>query len=183
MKQLIFVSLLFFGNTFGIFAQKYGFIDANFILKKMPSYKKAQQELDNFAQRAQQEVDKKFAELRDMEQKYIAEELLLTDDMKRDRKKKIEAKRKEAEELQQRTFGYEGLIYLKKQELINPVREELNKAVEKVAKKQKLQAIFDKSSDFVIIYLEPTHDYTDYVLEELGLGDKEDNPKKNKGNK
>jgi outer membrane protein len=180
MKQLIFVSLLLFGNTFGIFAQKYGFIDANFILKKMPSYKKAQQELDNFAQRAQQEVDKKFAELRDMEQKFLAEELLLTDDMKRDRKKKIEAKRKE---VQQRTFGYEGLIFLKKQELINPVREELNKAVEKVAKKQKLQAIFDKSSDFVIIYLDPTHDYTDYVLEELGLGDKEDNPKKNKGNK
>jgi outer membrane protein len=67
---------------------------------------------------------------------------------------------------------------MKKQEIINPVREELNKAVEKVAKKQKLQVIYDKSSDFVIIYLEPAHDYTDYVLEELGLGDKEDNPKK-----
>jgi outer membrane protein len=161
-----------------LFAQKYGFIDANFILKKMPAYKKAQQELDNFSQRAEQEVQKKFTEVREMEMKYLAEELLLTDDMKRDRRKKIDEKRKEAEALQQKTFGYEGLIFLKKQEIINPVREELNKAVEKVAKKQKLQAIFDKSSDFVIIYLEPTHDYTDYVLEELGLGDKEDNPKK-----
>jgi outer membrane protein len=159
-------------------AQKFGFIDANFILKKMPSYKKAQQELDNFAQRAQQEVDKKFNEVREMEQKFLSEELLLTDDMKRERKKKIEEKRKEAEALQQKTFGYEGLIFMKKQEIINPVREELNKAVEKVAKKQKLQVIYDKSSDFVIIYLEPAHDYTDYVLEELGLGDKEDNPKK-----
>lgn len=184
MKQVIlYTFLLFFVNSFSIFAQKFGFVDGNFILKKMPSYKKAQQELDNFALRAQQEVDKKFAELRDMEQRFLAEELLLTDDMKRERKKKIEEKRKEAEELQQRTFGYEGLIYLKKQELINPVREELNKAIEKVAKKHKLQAIFDKSSDFVIVYLEPAHDYTDYVLEELGLGDKEDNPKKGKGNK
>ncbi|MDX1904577.1 MAG: OmpH family outer membrane protein [Thermonemataceae bacterium] len=180
MKKIFWILLIYLVQH-ASYAQKYGFIDANFILKKMPSYKKAQKELDEFAQKAQQEIDKKFAEVREMESKYITEELLLTDDMKREKRKKIEEKRKEAESLQQKTFGYEGLLFIKKQEIINPVREELQKAVEKVAKKKKLQVVFDKSSDFVIIYLEPAHDYTDYVLEELDLGDKEDNPKKNKG--
>jgi outer membrane protein len=164
--------------NFAANAQKFGFVDANFILSKMPSYQKAQQEIDAFSAKAQQQVDAKFKEVGDLKLKYTAEEVLLTDDMKRDRKKEIDKKEQEAKEIQQKTFGYEGILFLKKQELINPIREELNKVLEKVARKNSLQVIYDKSSDFVILYLDPTHDYTDYVLEELGLGDPKDNPKK-----
>ncbi|MGD1842014.1 MAG: OmpH family outer membrane protein [Thermonemataceae bacterium] len=178
MKQV--VCLLTFCLFFQVgAAQKFGFIDGNFILNKMESYRKAQSELDNFSKRAETEVQVKFKEVADMKLKYQAEELVLTDEMKRERQLEIEKKEKEAQELQQKTFGYEGLLYLKKKELIGPVLEELNKAVEKVARKQALQVVYDKSSDFIIVYLDPRHDYTEYVLEELGLGNPEDNPREN----
>ena len=71
-------------------------------------------------------------------------------------------------------FGFEGLIFLKKQELVKPVQDKVFEAIEKVAKSKQLQIIFDKSSDLVILYSDLKHDYSDYVLEELGLGDPKD---------
>lgn len=159
------------------YAQKFGFVDVNFILRKMPEYQQAQQELDRFTQRAQQEVENKFKEVEQLKDKYRSEELLLTDDMKRERLEEIAKKEKEARELQQKTFGYGGLLFLKKEELLTTPREKLNKAIERVARQHQLQVIYDKSGDFIVVYLDPRHDYTDYVLEELGLGDPEDNPK------
>ena len=160
-------------------AQKFGFIDGNFILNKMPSFSKAKKDLDAFAQKSQKEVEEKFSLVKDLRMKYQAEEILLTPEMRRERLQEIEKKENEAKDFQQKVFGYEGLLYLKEKELRGPVLEELNKAVEKVARKNGLQVIYDKSSDFVIVYLDPRHDYTDYVLEELKLGDPEDNPKQN----
>jgi outer membrane protein len=74
-------------------------------------------------------------------------------------------------------FGYEGLFFLKKKELMKPVMESVFEATEKVSKAQRLQVMFDKSGDMVMIYTDPIHDYTDYVLEELGYGDENDTVK------
>ncbi|GIV39246.1 MAG: hypothetical protein KatS3mg033_1046 [Thermonema sp.] len=175
----LFCFLLFFACLHSAHAQKFGFVDVNFVLRKMPEYQQVQQDFDRFVQRATQEIEAKFQEVEELKRKYNSEELLLTEDMKRERLEEIAQKEKEARELQQKTFGYEGLIFLKKQELLTPLREKLNKALERVARQHQLQVIYDKSGDFVVVYLDPRHDYTDYVLEELGLGDPEDNPKEN----
>ena len=66
------------------------------------------------------------------------------------------------------------LIFLKRQELIKPIQDKVYQAIEKVAKKKQLQIVFDKSSELIMVYTDPKHDYTDYVLDELGLGDKKD---------
>ena len=97
------------------------------------------------------------------------EEVLMTKEMKADRIVEIDKKREEAKKYQNKIFGYEGLLFLKRQELIKPVQDELYEAVEKVSKKKKIQIMFDKSGDMVMIYMNPQHDYTDFVLIELGL--------------
>lgn len=114
------------------------------------------------------------AEVDRLRKEYLAEEVLLTEEMKKERQEAINKKDKAAKEQQKKIFGFEGLYFLKKQELIKPVQDKVFDAVEKVCKKKKVQIMFDKSADLVMIYTDPKHDYTDFVLEELGLGDPKD---------
>lgn len=169
---LLFFLLLFIFGTAS--AQKFGYIDSEYILKKMPEYREAQKELDKLSQGWQKDIEEKKQEVDKLKEDYQAEEVLLTQDMKAERLAVIQEKEKELKDFQKKTFGFEGLIFLKKQELVKPVQDKLYEAVEKVAKAKRLQMLLDKAGDLVMIYTNPIHDYTDYVLEELGLGDPND---------
>lgn len=163
-------------------AQKFGYIDTDFVLGKMPDASKAQSEIDAFAAKWQKEIQVKYEEINKMDQDYRAEEILLTDEMKQQRLKAIDDKKKEAIEYNNKIFGYEGMLYLKKKELMEPLRDQINEAVTKVVRTRKLEFMFDKAADLTMIYSDPRHDYSDYVLEELGLGeDKEDKKTTGKG--
>jgi len=170
---LIAIALLFAGYGFAE-AQKFGFIDADVILKQMPEYKKAENELSELSSGWEKEIGKMKTELEKLNSDYKNEEILLTDEMKKERLAAIAEKEKALKDFQKKTFGFDGLIFAKRQELMKPVQDKLYVAVEKVAKAKQLQVIFDRSSDLVMIYSNPVHDYTDYVLDELGLGDKND---------
>jgi outer membrane protein len=157
------------------FAQKFGYIDSEFILSKMPAYASAKQEVDKFSANWQKEAEDQFQEVEKLRKKYQAEEVLLTEEMKKKRLAEIEQKDKDARDFQKKVFGFEGLLFKKRGELIKPVQDNLFEAVEKVSKKKGLQIMFDKSGDLVMIYTNPVHDYTEYVLEELGLASPEKN--------
>mgnify|MGYP001580387988 FL=1 len=105
---------------------------------------------------------------------FQAEQVLLTEEMKQERLDDIKKKEIELKEYQKKVFGFGGLFFLKKQELIKPLQYKVFEAVEKIAKTNRLAIIFDKASELVMIYTDPRHDYTDFVLEELGLGDPND---------
>ncbi len=169
----ILVAMLFFGLNFAE-AQKFGYIDTNFILGKMPEYLKAQSEIEQLSAGWQKEVEDMQ---RAVEMSYVslkAEEVLLTEEMKAERLSLIQKKEVELKEYQRKVFGFGGLFFLKKQELIKPLQDKVWEAVEKVAKQNRLAIVFDKSGELVMIYTDPRHDYTDFVLEELGLGDPND---------
>ncbi len=171
--SLVFITFLVFGLNFAE-AQKFGYIDASFILSKMPEYQKAQSEIEQLSSGWQKEVE---GLQREVEMAYMAlkaEEVLLTEEMKAERKTLIQKKETELKEYQRKVFGFGGLFFLKKQELIKPLQDKVWDAVEKVAKQNRLAIIFDKSGELVMIYTDPRHDYTDFVLEELGLGDPND---------
>lgn len=155
--------------SIGSFAQKFGYIESEKILQKMPAYSEAQKEIDKISVEYQKEIENMYVQLDSMFQKFREEEILLTEEMKQKRQKEIMDKEKEIKEYQRKIFGFEGLIFLKRQELIKPLQDEVFEAVKKVARKNGLQVIFDKSSDLQMIYASKTHDYTDYVLEELEL--------------
>jgi outer membrane protein len=167
------VTILVFGLNIAE-AQKFGYIDSDFILSKVPEYKKAQDEIDQLSSAWQKEVDEMQKKVEGLYSSYEAEQVLLTEEMKKDRLEEITKKENELKEYNKKVFGFGGLYFLKKQELIKPLQDKVFDAVEKVAKANRLAIIFDKSGELVMIYTDPRHDYTDFVLEELGLGDPND---------
>ena len=157
-----------------VLAQKFGYVDTGFILNKMPEYREAQSEIDKLSLSWEQEIQTMYKEIDAMYSELQAEEVLLTKEMKDERLNEIKQRESEVKDYHNKVFGFEGLFFLKQQELVKPVQDKIFEAVEKVAKENRLQIVFDKSSDLVMIYTYPIHDYTDYVLEELGLGDPND---------
>jgi outer membrane protein len=170
---LAFLILPLFGLTFA-HAQKFGYFDSDFVLSKMPEYAKAQGEIDQFSAAWQKEVEEMQKAIDGLYNSYQAEQVLLTEQMKKERLEEIRKKENEMKEYQKKVFGFGGLFFLKKQELIKPLQDKVFDAVEKVAKTNRLAIVFDKSAELVMIYTDPRHDYTDFVLEELGLGDPND---------
>lgn len=175
MKRIVGVLFVFWLTASAVHAQKFGYIDSEFILSKMPAFAAAQQELNNFSTNWQKDIENLNKEADQLNKKFQAEEVLLTDVMKAKRRAEIAAKEKEAKDFQKKVFGFEGMLFKKRQELIKPVQDNLFEAVEKVSKKKGLQIMFDKSGDLVMIYTNPVHDYTEFVLEELGLASPEEN--------
>ncbi len=174
MKQsALIIVLAFFGLNF-VHAQKFGYIDSDFILSKMPEYRKAQDEMGRLAALWEKEVVEMAREIGSKYNSLQAEEVLLTSEMKQERLTEIKEMENAMKEYQNKVFGVDGLYFLKKQELIKPLQDKVFEAVEKVSKQKRLAFIFDKASDLVMIYTDPRHDYTDFVLEELGLGDPND---------
>lgn len=160
-----------------IFGQKFGYVDTQYVLDQMSEYKEARQQIEKVGLAWQDEIKDKQKEIEAMYSSLQAEEVLLTEAMKQQRLEEIKAKEEELKEYNNKVFGFEGLFFLKQKEILQPVQEKVFEAVETVSVKQKIQIMFDKSGDLVMIYTNPVHDYTDYVLEELGLGDKNDTVK------
>lgn len=175
MKKFLFIFLAGFLLTYISQAQKIGYIDSNFILSKMPAYNKVQQEMDKYAENWQREIEGLQQELDKLKQDYKAEEVLLTEEMKQKRQVEIAKKGTEVREYQRKIFGYEGMMFKRRQDLMRPIQDEVFTAVEKVSKAKGIQMMFDKSGDLVIIYTNPVHDYTEYVLEALGLVSEQQN--------
>lgn len=173
MKRVLILFLALFSFQ-GIYAQKFGYVDTDYVLAKMPEYKEAQGEIDKLSLGWQDEIKQMASDIEAMYDELKAEEVLLTSDMKKEREVQIATKENELKEYQKKIFGFEGLFFLKKKELVKPVQDKVFDAVEKVCKEQRLAIMFDKAGDLVMIYTDPRHDYTDYVLDELGLGDPND---------
>lgn len=174
MRVFVLVSIfLAFGLNF-VSAQKFGYIDSEFILSKMPEYQKAQGEIDQLTANWQKEIEEMGRKVEGLYVQYKAEEVLLTEEMRQERMTDIKKKETDWKDYQKKVFGFEGLYFLKKKELIKPLQDKVWDAVEKVAKANRLAIVFDKAAELTMIYTDPRHDYTDFVLEELGLGDPHD---------
>jgi outer membrane protein len=170
---LIPIFFVIFGLNF-VNAQRFGYIDTDFILNKMPEYKKAQEEVNRLSELWEKEILGMSKNIEGMYSSLQAEQVLLTEEMRKERTDAIKKKEGELKEYQKKVFGFGGLFFLKKQELIKPVQDKVWEAVDKVAKKNNLAIMFDKSGELVMIYTDPRYDYTDFVLDELGLGDPND---------
>jgi outer membrane protein len=170
---LITVFFVIFGLNF-VNAQRFGYIDTDFILSKMPEYGKAQEEIDRLSALWEKEIQEMAKGIEAQYNTLQAEQVLLTDAMKKERLDGIKKKEADLKEYQKKVFGFEGLFFLKKQELIKPIQDKVWDAVDKIAKKNGLAIMFDKSGELVMIYTDPRYDYTDFVLDELGLGDPND---------
>ena len=164
--------LLFLGaGTLGpVWGQKFGYIDTEFIMTKLPEYAQAQVELNKLSDTWQKEIEAQKKDLDKLYHTYQAEEVVLTEAMKKKRQDEILKKEQEIKAYETKQFGYEGQLFKKRIELNKPVQDKIFEAVEKVVKARKLDFMFDRNGDLTMLYANPTHDYTEFVLEELGLG-------------
>jgi len=167
--------ILFFGllliNSNAI-CQKLGYVNTDFILSQMTEYQDALNEINTISKSWENEINDMYKLTEKKEISLKAEKILLTEEMYNEKRKTIDDEWDEIKNYQQKIFGVEGLFILKKKELIEPIQDIVFESIERVAKKNRLQIVFDKSSGPVLLYTNPIHDYTDYVLEDLGLSEK-----------
>lgn len=177
----LLLALMLLTGVSSVRAQKFGWVDSEFIMAKMPEYAKAQQELSVMSDTWQKEIEAQQKDLDKLYHNYSAEEVVLTEPMKKKRQDEILKKEQDIKAYRNKQFGYEGQLFKKRQELTKPVQDKVFEAVEKVAKKKQLAVLFDKSGDLTMLYTNPAHDYTEFVLEELGLGAEDRNQPGPKG--
>jgi outer membrane protein len=169
MKKILAILIVCLVASAGVYSQRYAVIDSKYILDKLPEYKDAQKKLDQFSEQWQQEIDKKSAALEKMYKDYDAEQVMLSDDLKKKREDELFNNDKELKDLQRKRFGYEGDIFKKRQELIKPIQDRVYNAVQKLATSKLYDFILDKSEGITVIFADPKLDKSDDVLKELGV--------------
>ena len=133
MKKLIIALCILCGSVFGMSAQKFALIDMEYILKSVPSYEMANEQLNQLSQRWQKEVENISREAETLYKNYQAERVFLTDDQKKKKEEEIMAKENEAKELRYKYFGPEGELYKKRQSLIKPIQDDIYNDLNKFA--------------------------------------------------
>jgi len=150
-------------------AQKIGYVDSEYILNKHPDYKKVQEEMNAVAAEWKKEAQNLENEIKEMYNALKAEEVLLTEEMYEERLQAIKEKEKAATAFNNRVFGINGQYFQKQTELLQPLQSKIFDAIDKVSKRNGIAILFDKASGLSMIYTDPRHDYSDFVIEELGL--------------
>lgn len=168
MKKLIFTLCILLASAFGASAQKFALIDMEYILKSVPTYEMANEQLNQLSQRWQKEVENLSKEAETLYKNYQSERVFLTDDQKKKKEEEIMAKENEAKELRYKYFGPEGELYKKRQTLVKPIQDDIYNAVKKVAEERGYQAIFDRATSANIIFASPRIDVSNEVLAKLG---------------
>jgi outer membrane protein len=168
MKKLIFTMLLVVGACFGASAQKFALVDMEYVLRNVPAYEMANEQLNQVSQRFEKEVNDLAKESETMYKNYQSDQLFLTDTEKKKREEEIVAKEKEVADLRYKYFGAEGELYKKRQSLMKPIQEEVYEAVKAVANEKGYQVIFDRASSQSIVFASPRIDVSNEVLAKLG---------------
>jgi len=182
MKKFIPALCLVILSFTGLMAQKYAYVDTEYILDNIPEYKDAQRQLDELAEEYQAEVEEAYAKLDKMVKDFQAESVLLPDDIKKKREDELNDERNKIRELQKQHFGPEGDLFDKREELVKPIQEKIFNAIEEIATEKNYSFVFDKAGSLSILYVNAKYDISDDVLDkvgaELGTVRREDRVKK-----
>ena len=167
MKKIKFLILFFVITNYSL-AQKFAYVDTDYILAKIPEYNQAQDKLDNYSKGWQEEIEMTMQKIEKMYRSYQSEQILLTEEMKSAREDMIFVEEKKVQDLQIKYFGPEGMLFSKRQELIKPIQDKIYDAIQQIATNNKYSVIFDSSSDLIMLYTNNNLDKSDKVLELMG---------------
>lgn len=157
-------------QSFPALSQKTGYIDSEYILNKHPDYKLIQDELTKISEQWKKQAQDLDKEIKDLYVQLKAEEVLLTEEMYQERLQEINVKEKESQAFNSRIFGINGEYYQKQAELLQPLQSKIYDAIQVVTRRNNIGMLFDKASvPTGLIYTDPIHDYSEFVLEELGI--------------
>ena len=168
MKKIVLSLMMVLAFGLVAKAQRFVYVDSEYILKHIPEYNSAQKQLDALSEQWQKEVDDRFAEVEKLYKAYQADQVLLTDDMRKRRETEIMDKEKEAKEFQRQKFGFEGELFQQRSRLIKPIQERVAKAIRSLAEDQQLDVVFDKNSEVTMLYANTRLDKSNDVIVRLG---------------
>jgi outer membrane protein len=168
MKKIISVCLLLAFVLAGQ-AQRIIVVDTKYILDKMPEYKDAQKKLDQISLQWQKEIDDKQSALDKMYKDYDAEQVMLSDTLKKKREDLLFNREKEVRDLQRKRFGYEGDLFKMRQELVKPIQDKVYNAIQQIAVNRMYDLILDKSEGITVIFADPKLDKSEDILRALGI--------------
>jgi len=166
--KTLFLLIVILMTSIGTYAQKFAYVDSDYILSKMTEFAQAEEKIDDFSKEWQSEIELAYEEVEQMYRDYQSEQVLLTSEMKTKREEAIMEKEKSVQSLQQKYFGNNGDLYKKRQDLIKPIQDRIFDAVQQLAASNKYSIIFDASSDLIMLYSNPDLDKSDKVLELMG---------------
>ena len=169
MKKTLFFIGLFMALALGNgYAQKYALIDMEYILKKIPAYESANQQLEKLSQQWQTEVDADAKEVEDMYKKYQADLVFLKGAEKTKRENEIVTKENEIQKVRNDYFGPEGQLFKRREALVKPIQDNIYEAIKDIATEQGYTMVMDRASATSIIFASPSIDISDLVLAKLG---------------
>jgi outer membrane protein len=169
MKKIILIIGFTFLAFTASFAQRFAYVDSDYILKHMPEYTSAQKQLGALSDQWQKEVDGRFQEMDRLYKAYQADQVLMTPDMKKRREAEIVEKEKAAKDFQRQKFGPEGELEQKSSAVMKPIQDKVAKAVQAEAEAENLDMIFDKNTEPTMLYANPRYDKSAEVITRLGL--------------
>jgi len=169
MKKIILLLVFTFTAFTSAFAQRFAFVDSDYILKHIPEYAAAQKQLASLSDQWQKEVDNRFQEIDRLYKSFEADKVLMTADMKKRRQAEITDKEKLVKDFQRQKFGPDGELAKKSTALIKPIQDRLTKAIQAVAESENLDMVFDKNSEVIMLYANPRYDKSADVVTRLGL--------------
>ena len=165
--SLIIAALLLSGMVFAK-DQSIAYIDMSYILKNLPQYEQANEQLTMLSKRWQKEIDAAQQEARVMATNYQTEQIFLTETMRAEREQEIVKKEQEVLELKRKYFGQDGELYKKREALIKPIQDEIYNAIQDLANEKRIDIVKDRSADPALIYMSSKLDVSDQVLHKLG---------------
>ena len=168
MKKILLTLAVVMAACFAASAQKFALVDMEYILKPVPSYEMANEQLRQLSQRWQKEVEAVTRDADAMYKKYLSDKVFLTEDQVKKREEEIVAKEKQASELRYKYFGPEGELYKKRQTLMKPIQDDVYNAIKKLSEERGYQCIFRRAFSANIIYASPRIDVSNEVLAKLG---------------
>ncbi len=168
MIRKYFIALILILGTQLVIAQKFAYVDTEYILKNIPEYREAQKQLDGFSDQWQKKIEAMQNKIDKMYQDFQAEEILLTEQMKNKRREDILKKEQELIEYKKSKFGVDGELFKKRKELIKPIQEKIYKAVQQTANVGRYSIIFDKAGSLSMVYTNPKYNKSDDVLRRMG---------------
>ncbi len=169
MKKIVLFVFLLTAYVSASYAQRYAVVDTKFILDRIPEYKEAQAKLDQSSAEWQKEIDEKQVALDRMYKNYEAEQVLLSDELKKKREDELFIREKEVRDLQRKRFGFEGDLFKRRQELVKPIQDRVYNAIQKIAANRQYDFILDKSEGITVIFADPKLDRSEDVLREMGV--------------
>lgn len=166
MKNFL-LTILFLGATISLSAQRFGYVDTDYILENLPSYNDAQQMLKVQTEQWNKEIQNRQTNANKRQADFLNEKVLLTDEQIRKEQEEIDREFREIKQIQEKRYGQDGDLIKLRKSLVKPIQDQIWVAVKEVAEKRNYGFIFDKGSDLIMVYTDPKFDISREVLLQL----------------